>query len=311
MEINLSDLGIGLPIVKGQDNPVHNCWHFSTDGTYAEVLFRDRADFIDAMNRLYLLSRKYRIVILAFCLMDNHIHLILYGDFDECDRFVHELVRQTSSVIARRYGLRHELQSLPIHFQPITDDFYLKKAICYVHKNPTAANLPYLPHDYPWSSGSLPFRSRGTWACPTIPDNTPALLSVNERRRCFRTRDNIPDSLITWENLILPINYIPVRVTEKLFRTARAYHYFMSSTREEDIESRGGSISRLTLPDAEMRQHKQELLRELFGRMSSRELNTQQRIRLGKELKRRYNCSVKQIARLVGLGAAQLESYLI
>ena len=78
-----------------------------------EVLFRERLDFVDAMNRIYFLSRKYRIVILAFCLMDNHIHLIIYGLFEECNRFVHELVRQISSAIARRHGLRHELQTIP------------------------------------------------------------------------------------------------------------------------------------------------------------------------------------------------------
>ena len=310
MEIILSDLGIGLPIIKGRDHPVRNCWHFSTDGAYAEVLFQGRSEFVDAMNRLYLLSRKYQIVILAFCLMDNHIHLILYGRFEECNRFVHELVRQLSSSISRRHGLRHELQNLPVHYQEITDDYYLKKAICYVHKNPTAANLPFLPQDYPWSSASLPFRIYGTWACPGPDSVTPASLSVNERRRIFRTREAIPDTLQVCDDLILPVNYIPVRILQSLFRSARAYHFFMSSTREEDVESHGGSISRLSLPDTEMRQHKRELLKELFGRESSRELNTQQRIRLGRELKRRYNCSVKQIARLVGLSAAQLETYI-
>ena len=249
MEIILTDLGIGLPIVKGQDHPVRNCWHFSTDGAYAEVLFRDRTDFVDAMNRIYLLIRKYPIVILAFCLMDNHIHLILYGPFEECNRFVHELVRQISSAIARRHGLRHELRTLPIHYQTIDDDFYLKKAICYVHKNPTAANLPYQPHDYPWSSGGLFFRSWGEW---TLPD--------------------------------------------QLSETAAALC--------------GGAISRLSLPDAEMRQHKRELLKELFGRESSRELNTHERIRLGKELRRRYNSSPSQIARLVGLSLDELATYL-
>ena len=84
----------------------------------------------------------------------------------------------------------------------------------------------------------------------------------------------------------------------------------MSSTKEEDVEAQGGAISRLSLPDAEMRQHKRELLKELFGRESSRQLNTQERIRLGKELRRRYNSSLSQIARLVGLGLDELASYL-
>ena len=310
MRIDLSDLGIGLPFVKGQSIPVRNCWHFSTDGAYAEVLFRDRTDFIDAMNRLYLLARRYNLIILAFCLMDNHIHLVLYGLFEDCKRFVHEYVRQTSVSISKRHGFHKELCSLPIHYQEITDDTYLKRAICYVHKNPTAANLPFLPHDYPWSSGPLLFRSQGFWSSPTLYRSTLLQLTGEERRARFRTREVLPDDLKVWEDLILPDNYIPVESIERLFRSARVYQIFLGSTRDEDIEARGGAISRLNLPDAEMRQHKRELSENLFGRASSRELSTVQRLQLAKEMRRRFNSSPKQLARLVGLRIEQVENLL-
>ena len=135
-------------------------------------------------------------------------------------------------------------------------------------------------------------------------------LPIRERRKLFCTREELPDDLLAHENLILPVNYIPVGIVEKVFRTPRAYTYFMGSTREEDIESRGGAISRMSLPDTEMRQHKMNLLQELFSCSSSRVLDTQQRVRLARELRRRYNSSIKQIARLVGLPARQLESLL-
>ena len=139
MKTVLTDLAIGLPFIKGQNLPVKNCWHFSTDGTVQDVLFRDEEDFVAAMNRIYLLAKKYDILILAFCLMDNHIHFILYGAFDEANRFMHEYVRQTSMSIARKYNLNKNLRNLEIHHQDITDDAYLKTAICYVIKNPPVA----------------------------------------------------------------------------------------------------------------------------------------------------------------------------
>ncbi|MBR5724288.1 MAG: hypothetical protein IKX62_02795 [Bacteroidales bacterium] len=290
--------------------PVRNCWHFSTDGAYAEVLFRDRTDFVDAMNRIYLLARKHNIVILAFCLMDNHLHFIIYGLLDDCQRFVHGYIRQTSMSISKRFGYRHELLSLPVSYQAITDDTYLKRAICYVHKNPTAANLPYLPQDYPWSSGALLFRNQGNWCSPPRPWTTPAQLSGEERRGRFRTREAIPDSLKVWEDLILPDNYIPIETIERLFWSARVYQLFLGSTRDEDIETRGGAISRLSLPDAELREHRSRISLELFGKAGTRELSTTQRLRLAKELRRRFNSSPKQVARLVGLKFEQVESLL-
>lgn len=312
MESIFSDLAIGLPIVKGQNYPVRNCWHFSTDGTTRDVLFRDRDDFVAAMNRICTVALKYGIVILAFCLMDNHLHFILYGSFDACNRFIHEYVRQTSIAIARRHGLSNELRRLPIHHQAITDDAYLKAAICYVIKNPVAAGLPWQVQDYPWSSGPLYFRGKPSWAFPGWSEKKSILkgMSAQNREDVFHTKEPLPDSLEVLDDLILPSNYIPVELVERLFRSYRAFHFFLSRTKEEDVESRGGSISRLSLPDAELRQHKREILQELYGKVSSRELDTTQRLRLARELRRRYNSSPKQVARMVGLHLEEIESFL-
>ena len=312
METILFDLAIGLPFVKGQNLPVRNCWHFSTDGTVRDVLFRDEADYVLAMNRIYLVARKFDIIILAFCLMDNHVHFILYGDLAACRRFMHEYVRIVSMVVARRHGLSQDLRELPIHHQDITDDAYLKTAICYVIKNPVAAGLSWQVYDYPWSSGPLYFRSSLTWAAPGWESRKTTLegISAKKREDIFHTREALPDTLEVIDDLILPQNYIPTELVEKIFRSHRSYHFFVSRSKEEDVESRGGAISRLSLPDMEMRQHKHEILLELFGKKSSRELDTAQRLRLAREIRRRYNCSVKQISRLVGLSRENLEAYL-
>ena len=312
MKTDLTDLAIGLPFVEGQNLPVKNCWHFSTDGTVQDVLFRDEDDFIAAMNRIYLLARKYDILILAFCLMDNHIHFILYGEFDEANKFMHEYVRQTSMSIARKHNLSKNLRNLEIHHQDITDDTYLKTAICYVIKNPPVAGLPWQAHDYPWSSGPLYFRSSQSWASPGWLERkgTLAGMSTLRKEQLFHTRESLPDTLEVIDGLILPTNYIPVDLVERIFRSHRSYLFFLAKSKEEDVESRGGAISRLSLPDNELRQHKKEILQELFGRCSSRELSTTQRLRLGRELRRRYNCSVKQVARMVGLRAEELAGCL-
>ena len=312
MKTDLTDLAIGLPFVKGQNLPVKNCWHFSTDGTVQDVLFSDEDDFIAAMNRIYLLARKYDILILAFCLMDNHIHFILYGAFDEANKFMHEYVRQTSMFIARKHNLSKNLRNLEIHHQDITDDTYLKTAICYVIKNPPVAGLPWQAHDYPWSSGPLYFRSSQSWASPGWLERkgTLAGMSTLRKEQLFHTRESLPDTLEVIDGLILPTNYIPVDLVERIFRSHRSYLFFLAKSKEEDVESRGGAISRLSLPDNELRQHKKEILQELFGRCSSRELSTTQRLRLGRELRRRYNCSVKQVARMVGLRAEELAGCL-
>lgn len=88
---------------------------------------------------------------------------------------------------------------------------------------------------------------------------------------------------------------------EKIFRTCNGFNFFLCRSKEEDVEAKGGSISLLSLPLQEMREHRNEICKELFGKEGVRSLTTQQRIRLAKTMKARYNSSTKQIIRLSGL----------
>ena len=101
--------------------------------------------------------------------------------------------------------------------------------------------------------------------------------------------------------LIFPGEYVAVGLVERIFRTHRSFFFFLGHSKEEDIESREGRLSYLTIPKQDMRQHKAEVCRELFGVETIKTLNPAQRLKLAKVLRSRYNCSVKQIVRICGL----------
>ena len=103
------------------------------------------------------------------------------------------------------------------------------------------------------------------------------------------------------DHLIFPGEYVAYEIVERIFKTCKSFNFFLCLTKEEDVESRGGSISLLSIPMQEMRQHKNEVCLELYGMKSIKGLNTQQRLRLARTLRSRYNSSIKQIIRLCGL----------
>lgn len=298
------DLALEARWVKGQSARVKNCWHFSTDGNAVDSIFNDDSDFIDGMNRIYVVSRNYDIRILAFVLMDNHVHFVLHGAFESCNLFIHEYIRRTSMAISRKRSERHKLISVPIHYQEIDDDRYLKTAICYTVKNPVAANLPYIPTDYPWSSGSLYFRQKGFWTSPVwLSDDSSKVVQIEkkEKRSLLKTDSCMPGSIRMAGDLIHPEEYVSTDLVQRIFRTPRAYNYFLLSSKDSDIESKEGILSRLSIPDQEMRQNKTALCLELFNVETIKSLNTSQRVILARTLKSRYNSSAKQIARMCGL----------
>lgn len=306
-----ADLSITAPFSKGMSFPVRNCWHFCTDGNRIDQMFADAEDFRSGMNRIYVVLQKYRIMILAFVLMDTHVHFVLYGDFGQCNLFMHDYIRRTSMYQAERNNDRKKLADVPINHQIIDDDIYLKTAICYVLRNPLEARLPYNYYDYPWSSGALYFRGGGLWTSPafTMEERTGVLngLGFVESRKMLKSHihDNTADKALSQarviNGMVHPADYVAVDVVERIFKTPRSLYYFMGRTREEDIESRGGALSRLSIPIQEMRQNRDALCKEILGRDSIRQLDVAQRIRLAKALKSRYNSSVKQIAKLCGL----------
>ena len=300
-----SDLGLNVPFVKGRKIKIKNCWHFSTDGNAVDALFEDEEDFIAGMNRVFVVVQGYNVVILAFSLMDTHVHFILYGTFEECNRFMHEYVRQTSWYISVTHHENNKLDGVPIRHQPVEDDCYLKTVICYTVKNAPVGGIMFNALDYPWSSGPLYFKRPGLWSSPRWMDGVEMDPTIGSEQRKGTLRTNnvtITHSVIPMiGSLVFPGEYVAFEIVERIFKTCKSFNYFLCITREEDVDARGGSISLLSIPMQEMRQHKNEVCQELFGKNSIKNLSTEQRLRLARTLRGRYNSSIKQIARLCGL----------
>ncbi len=288
-----TDFGITSPYVKGQRTPVKNCWHFYTDGKAIDALFYDDNDFRNGMNRIFIMSREYDIRILAFVLMDTHVHFVLHGEFETCKRFMREFIRRTSLYIRSYHGEIKKLRGLPLNHQKISDDLYLKTVICYTLKNPTAGGMPYLPQDYPWSSAYLYFRKREYYSDKS--------LIRHKRQKELKTHKLMGDKVVISAGMVPPSEYVAVDLVERLFRSHKSFYYFMGTTRDEDVEARSGAVASLSIPIQEMRQRRTELSQQFFGTSKIRMLSVSQRLKLARVLKSKYNCSVKQISRVCGL----------
>lgn len=318
-----TDLGLNVPYVKGQNVSVRNCWHFCTDGNAVDALFKDEDDFRYGMNQIFVMSRLFRVTILAFSLMDTHVHFVLHGNFGDCNRMMHEYLRRLSIHISVRYREHNKLLRMPLTHQSVDNDFYLKTVICYTIKNAPVAGLPYNAWDYPWSSGPLYFRPKGCWNSPQW-SRTAIVTNLKGRmmRSILHSQSTVSSHGVTdieddgflnvkvLDGLVLPEEYVAYEIVEKIFRTHRSFNYFMSITKDSDVDSRGGLISRLTVPMQEMRQHRRELSMEMFGTDLLKQLDMPRRIRLARALKSRYNSSVKQIARLCGLVYDEVKNML-
>ncbi len=100
--------------------------------------------------------------ILAYCLMGNHVHLVI--------RIGHESLGQTMKRLGVRYvgwfnrkhGRVGHLFQDRFKSRPVDDDEYLLTLLRYVWNNPVEAGLVETPQQYRWSSVRSLGRSDGT-----------------------------------------------------------------------------------------------------------------------------------------------------
>lgn len=156
----------------------------------------DRAVYLDWLGELAGLEN---VAILAYCLMSNHVHIVLVPPHaDSLERLFRALHTRFAMRINRIKNWRGHLWQGRYFSAPL-DEAYLWAAIRYVEKNPVRAGLVACTETYPWSSaGAHCQRSRNAllyddpewtrltsqitdWSSWLAEDDDPARLAVLRR----------------------------------------------------------------------------------------------------------------------------------
>ena len=95
---------------------------------------------------------KYEHRIHAFCLMGNHIHLLIQVGNTPLSKLIHNLSFRYSQFINRRYKKIGHLFQGRFKAILIQEKAYFLRLLRYIHMNPIRAHLVKELEEYPWSS---------------------------------------------------------------------------------------------------------------------------------------------------------------
>src|ERR1700761_2820789 len=129
----------------------HRPHHLTQRGNRREPIFFKDGDQDVYRDLLAVQMRKASIEIWAYCLMPNHVHLILTPTYaDKLGEAVGEAHRRyTNFVNAQGLWTGHPFQS---RFSSVAMyETHLKAAVCYVSLNPARAGLADRAEGWPWS----------------------------------------------------------------------------------------------------------------------------------------------------------------
>ncbi len=116
--------------------------------------FFDDDGRIAYLNWLVEYTNKYNVEILAYCLMTNHVHLVLVPNTtDGLARSLNTVHMRYAQYVNKEQEWNGRLWQGRYFSSPL-DEVYMWSAIRYVERNPVRANMVEKAELHPWSSAS-------------------------------------------------------------------------------------------------------------------------------------------------------------
>jgi REP element-mobilizing transposase RayT len=132
-------------------------------GNNKQVIFEYENDYLRFQQLMYQKCNPKDVVgnpmppccvIYAYCLMPNHVHLLL----QEKQKTLGEVMKRITIAYAyyfnRKYQRNGYLFQDRFRSEPVDDAGYFIKLMAYIHLNPVNACIVSAPGEYPWSSWS-------------------------------------------------------------------------------------------------------------------------------------------------------------
>lgn len=289
--------------MKNSDSAAY--YHVCTDGNALAWMFKDTEDFIAGVNRIGICAFETCIQIIAFILMDNHVHFVLYGTLPKCKEFITRYKTLTGKWISSKYQLKEYLKHLPSEFILIESEEQLLDTIAYIDRNSIVAGGRYLPSEYPWGSARYMFRERRIPCGRHISE-----MSKKEVHESLNTWSTLPeDWMVDDQGMLIPERcFINIDFIEGLYRSPTRYIYHLSRKLEGKIEMLQGI--RAFIPDKELRPVTEELAKKLFGKSKVKDLDFNSKILLARKLRYDYASTPKQISRMLSIDSEILSKFI-
>ena len=129
------------------------CYHIIHRGNQKQNIFLEDVDFEKYLQILLHYKIKYAFKLYAYCLMPNHVHLIIeIKKVSDLAKIVQGVTLTYTLWFNKKYKKVGHLWQGRFKNMVIQRDKYLIDCLNYIEYNPVRANLASSPIDYIWSS---------------------------------------------------------------------------------------------------------------------------------------------------------------
>ena len=126
-------------------------YHIMLRGIGRQILFEEEEDNERFLTTLQRYRAELGFELVAYCLMVNHVHLLLHDNRDQLDLIMKKIAGSYAYYFNHKYDRIGHLFQDRYGSEAIEDEAYLLTVIRYIHRNPEKAGIARA-EDYRWSS---------------------------------------------------------------------------------------------------------------------------------------------------------------
>jgi len=126
------------------------CYHIITKGNQQQNVFKEPGDFETYLELLSKYKRQYKFKLYGWCLMNNHIHMVI--ESDNLSKVMHCINLSYAQYFNFQYHSTGHFWQDRFKSFVIEKDEYIFNCITYIEYNPVRAKIVSRPEDYRWSS---------------------------------------------------------------------------------------------------------------------------------------------------------------
>lgn len=127
-------------------------YHLMERGVRRQSIFEEEMDYQIFLAILKRATEKYEAKVHAYCLMTNHIHLLLETGEYEIGIIMQKIAGDYARTFNSKYGYRGHVFEDRYKSVIVKDDWYFLQTSRYIHLNPVRAKMVSCAEEYKWSS---------------------------------------------------------------------------------------------------------------------------------------------------------------
>ena len=127
-------------------------YHLMHRGVRRVAIFEDEMDYQMMLELLKVSLKRYNCSLHAYCLMTNHIHLLLETNDIEIGKMMRYFSFCYAGYVNQKYHYHGHVFEGRYKSCLVKDDSYFLQTSRYIHLNPVKAGIVKYPEEYRWSS---------------------------------------------------------------------------------------------------------------------------------------------------------------